>query len=180
MKKEAFQKKVQLFYLILIPWKVFHWQLKDFKLLTANYCRRTSRDIRRNQEKTLLRNHLVDSASTPVDNRLNKTLIYFFWLLLVAACAEAGRDVAAEGLVPRHRKAGWVAPHLKHSCLKLQPKHFSPWCNFQQKPFGQGWDDCFLALFPGEAGNELCVMWCACNHNSQCISSQGKRDFCRK
>ena len=33
--------------------------------------------------------------------------------MLVAACAEAGRDVAAEGLVPRHRKAGWVAPHLK-------------------------------------------------------------------
>ena len=47
--------------------------------------------------------------------------------MLVVACAEVGHDVAADGFVPQHQKAGWVASHLKHSCLKLQTKHFLPY-----------------------------------------------------
>ena len=145
MKKEAFQKKVQLFY--LIPWKVFHWQLKDFELLTANYCRRTSRDIRRNQEKTLLRNHLVDSASTPVDNRLNKTLIYFIYLIGVGSgMCRGGAWCSGGGFGPTTSKSRMGCPTFETFMFEVTAKTFFALMKFPAKAFWKGLGRLFISV----------------------------------
>ena len=97
--------------------------------------------------------------------------------MLVVGLDATVREVAAVGFPDLHFVAGCSPPHLKQACLKLHPKHLSPWWNFQQNPRGKGCFDCRLNELGGLFEDESLVMWCACNHNSQCTSSQGKRDF---
>ena len=47
--------------------------------------------------------------------------------MLVEVTDATVRDVVDVERPEEHLEAGCAAPHLKQSCLKLQPKHLSPW-----------------------------------------------------